>query len=172
MKKEPMEINELENVSERTINRAIKVSQLEVIAEAEALLGFKRRDAGLLLAALKELDIQPLNAEQVATYKKSRQHKRIERSGRWDRPDTRITQTWRAVKLSDFSGDIPVAILSKAVNIKKAVPDVEFEVESLVENRRKVVKRLPDPFLVAILNGRRVYIDVWDEPEFESKLYA
>lgn len=167
------EIKQIEHVSERTLGRSIKAAQSDVAAEAESILGFKRRDAWPLLQVLKDLDIQPLNAEQVAAYKKSKEGRKRKVNNGYYRGTVTVTTTkWKSVKLSDFAGEVPLAILAKAVEIKKALPEVEFDVESLVEHKRTSQRRLPDPFLVAKHNGRSVYIDVWDEPEFESKLYA
>lgn len=164
-------IEQITRVSERSLTRTINAAQSDVAQEAETLLGYQRRDATPLLVVLKQLDIQPLNAEQVAKYKKSKESRRKTRNNGWG--ITTIRTHWRAVKIAEYAGEIPMAILSKAVSIKKALPEVEFEIESLVETREKrQIRRLPDPFLVAKFGMKRIFIDVWDEPEFESKLYA
>jgi hypothetical protein len=137
--------------------------------EAERLLGYGSTKSDQLVTVLKRLEIQPLNAIDVAKYKKSKEYTGPYSHG------SRTIRRWRAMDLAAYQGYVPKHVLAKAVQIKKAMPSVNFEVEALVEIKEHRRERLPDPFLVAVAPGvkeERVYIEVWDEPDFEKSLYA
>lgn len=82
---------------------------------------------------------------------------------------TRIKREWRSASLPSFSsiGNVPEFVLEKAIAIKEKLPAVNFSVEYLVDNHEV---RDPDPFLVAVLENERYYIDVWDEKEYEKAI--
>jgi hypothetical protein len=83
---------------------------------------------------------------------------------------TRTVRSWKACSIAEFPGNIPEFVLAKAVQLKQELPKVRFEIESLYGERERIIRPLPDPFLVAILEDERYYIDVWDEKEYEAKL--
>jgi hypothetical protein len=85
---------------------------------------------------------------------------------------SRTIRRWMATPLEQYSGTVPEFALSKAVEIKKALPEASFQVEQLVletERRSRPVPD-PDPFLVAVLGKERYHIDVWEEKEYEKTL--
>ncbi len=90
----------------------------------------------------------------------------------WDKDARghRITRSWKYVRLTDYEGNVPEFALSKAIQIKKAVPDCLLGVEFLVEEEEKIVRPLRDPFLLVSRGSEKRYIDVWDEKEYERKL--
>ena len=120
---------------------------------------------------LRELDIQILDWRNVRQYCFERwmehEAERHQRSIQNDEvlPEHYWPSRWEFMEISKYKRWIPDFILPKAVEIKKAFPEVEIGVFHLDET--------PDPFLVArIDNGKyghfTYYIDVWDEPRFEQ----
>ena len=76
---------------------------------------------------------------------------------------TEETKTgWNPVPISNYPEPIPEFALQTAVDVKKACPEANFFIEELV------VKKIPDPFLVAELAGEKYYLEVWNEPGFEK----
>lgn len=174
-----METAEIKHLTLSSLDERFKKSRSTVITEAGHLLGYRLEKHDLLLEALKKLRIAPLNAEDVAAYKASKTTRKSEITSRDSWGNTRRTtaHVWHITDISTFAGDIPEAVLSKAVEIKKEVPGAKFEIEHLVEvvsekREKKRERRLPDPFLVAVMGKERIYIEVWDEPDFEKTLYA
>jgi hypothetical protein len=90
----------------------------------------------------------------------------------WDKDARghRLTRTWESVPLNQYHGNVPEFALSKAVQIKRALPACSIGVEYLAESEKKIVRPLRDPFLFVSLGDEKHYIDVWDEKEYESKL--
>jgi hypothetical protein len=82
----------------------------------------------------------------------------------------RATRSWRRVALNAYDGTVPEFVLSKAVQIKRDLPNATFEIDQLFEEEERRERRDSDPFLVATLGKESFYIDVWDEKEYESKL--
>jgi hypothetical protein len=74
-----------------------------------------------------------------------------------------VRATWRCTKLAKYRGAIPEFALSRAVEIKERLPKARFYVEELTVDKRY------DPFLIVACGRERFYIDVWDEPEFETQ---
>lgn len=72
---------------------------------------------------------------------------------------------WGCTALRGYEQAVPDFARSKALEIKRACPGVEFFVEEL--RRDQVVI---DPFLIAVLGDELFYIEVWGEPEFESQM--
>ena len=69
---------------------------------------------------------------------------------------------WQKTKLSVYRGEIPEFVLRKAIQIKKATPGfLEFFVEHIGKE---------DPFLIVRFLEKEYYVEVWDEPKFESQL--
>lgn len=83
---------------------------------------------------------------------------------------TRKSFEWNTATIQSYKGNVPEHALTKAVEIKREVPEVTFNVEYLVEKSERVVRPAPDPFLVVSLGPERYYIDVWDEKEYERHL--
>lgn len=79
---------------------------------------------------------------------------------------------WQTAAITNYPGIIPEFVLSKALEIKEALPKTEFTIEYLSrsDEHNPYVERLPDPFLIAHLDNERYYIEVWDEKEYENKL--
>lgn len=78
-----------------------------------------------------------------------------------------VIREWRVRSLTDYAHRVPEFALSKAVEIKQALPGANFSVEELVSTNHHEIKRLPDPFLIVSHGKEAYYIDVWDETEFE-----
>ena len=165
---------QIRRVFKKEMDADLDYSRSSIVREAGDLFGYRSVKTSILLATLRELDIQPLDASAVAKYKRSKETRTVKRRG-WR--ETVKTTEWKAIPLGSYEGIVPEGILSKAVAIKKALPAVEMEVQMLTtRTQHNRIQRLPDPFLVAVLRGpgteQRLFIDVWDEPEFETKLYA
>ena len=85
---------------------------------------------------------------------------------------------WRRTSLNNFINDndnvIPAHVLLKAIQIKRACPEVTFQVEYLDNTK--------DPFLRTEIKDPEhpnydwynhiYYIEVWDEPKFERTIGA
>jgi hypothetical protein len=116
--------------------------------EAKRVLGYSALEADVRLKnALSELEIEVLNLHQVHAYQekiKSESH-----------------APWKWTAIDKYTLPIPEFVLNKAIQIKKRLPDASLE----------IVHQGPamDPFLWVGLNGEGYYVEVWDEPEFESE---
>jgi hypothetical protein len=75
------------------------------------------------------------------------------------------TILWATTPLRGYSLPVPEFALEKARQIARAAPGTEFHVEEL-----KVDTRTVDPFLIAVRDDELFYIEVWDEPAFESDM--
>jgi hypothetical protein len=71
-------------------------------------------------------------------------------------------KSWQRQSLESYGAPIPAHVLQKAIEIKKALPSVEFSVEQL--------KMMPDPFLIVEFREEQFYIEVWEEPKFEGRV--
>ena len=73
--------------------------------------------------------------------------------------------SWKDESISNYSQPIPISVLSLAMEIKKAVPNCELHVHSLIKQSKTV-----DPFLSVVVPGidREIFVAVWDEPTFEG----
>ena len=154
-----------------------------IALKAEALLGYSalRKRLGLhpasLTRTLEELGIDPFLKEDVKQYKygKARdleakvwadfqQRAGLEPAAAVEIMVTSFVRaTWRCTKLAKYRGEIPEFALSRAVEIKERLAKARFYVEELTVDRRY------DPFLIVACGRERFYIDVWDEPEFETQ---
>lgn len=81
----------------------------------------------------------------------------------------RMTRFWDSCDIRNYQGSVPEFALSKAVQIKQALPQAEIRVSYLVEKKEEKFRPMPDPFLIAQLGSEIHYIDVWDEKEYESR---
>ena len=149
--------------------------------KAEALLGYRglRERLGIVPASLtrvlEDLEIEPYLEADVARYKKEKV-RQLE-AQLWDELRAQIMEDlqtrgvvaegtfvhayWHLVPLHKFKGEVPEFALARAIQIKERLPKVKFYVDELRAEKRY------DPFLVVRCGLRRLYIDVWDEREFE-----
>jgi hypothetical protein len=147
-----------------------------LLDEANQFLGYgvaSRTERSQAVSPLRDLlaklEIEPLNLADVVRYQAEMiaelmldpayQRSRIDASHEY-----RFFHYWSEEKLSTYSEPIPEFVLSKAIQIKKANPEVQFFVQS--------IEGQPDPFLIAVLGNSDDYafIEVWEEPKFEGRL--
>jgi hypothetical protein len=149
-------------------------SEAALAKEAESLLGYnvlrrKLKIPGKLGEVLACLDIEPLKFEAVEKYKADmvlwRKKEIVQRCDPGYGRTHRIDVSWRRVLLGACKEEVPLFALRKAVQVKKACPEVILEVDELIEE-----KKLIDPFLVARLEDEVYYLEVWKEPKFEETL--
>lgn len=83
------------------------------------------------------------------------------------------TRSWHSTSLESYGiENIPDFVIAKAVELKKMAPGVSFNVEYLSEilTRHEPARFSNDPFLVANMGSDSVFLDVWDEKDFERKI--
>ena len=155
---------------------------LRIAREAEEVLGYstlsqrqaKTDEMPVLARALAELGIEILNKADVEKYKHEKQtevarQKFEEWISQPDRSNSFFSPNWNQQDIGKYRKPIPEYVLNKAIQVKKAMPDVIIRVEHLEEN--------PDPFLVVgtkhpdyqCLMAEEYYIEVWEEPKFEGR---
>ncbi len=90
------------------------------------------------------------------------------------REDNPFKATWSQLGLSRYRSEIPVAALDRALTLKRANPDMRFDVHYLTrEVQRRQRPRYIDPLLMVSLNGSEdLCIAIWDEPKFTAKLHS
>jgi len=115
---------------------------------ADDVLGARER----LCDVLRRLQIQPFSSDSVERYKEQKREQLQKKTGKYG-------FYWDSNKLQNCKG-VPLFVLHKAIEIKRAAPDVKIFVVSL--NR--------DPFLKVELDGEGYYVEVWDEADFEKTL--
>lgn len=76
----------------------------------------------------------------------------------------RTRREWKRTAIGEFPGNVPEFALRKAVQLKEH--GASIRIDYLEESTESIPRRLPDPFLVAILGDETYYIDVWDEKEY------
>lgn len=91
-------------------------------------------------------------------------------AAREDLRGTRTTRSWGRTSLAGYNRTVPEFALSKALQIKTAIPAVEIVVDYLQESTERIERRMPDPFLLVTLGRETYYIDVWDERDYEKCL--
>lgn len=74
---------------------------------------------------------------------------------------------WQKVNLKDYKKPIPEFVLRKALQIKEKCPGVTFFVYELIKRERQING---DPFLAVCCGNDGYFVEVWDEPKFETKL--
>jgi len=180
------------SINARLKRKALKLPSTSnnavVAAKAVELLGFTGNllhynVAGQLGRVLVKLDIKPFDTNRLAAYKeKKRAEAQKNRKESLTRSGMRVAATWVATPISKYKKPIPDFVLSKAVQIKEACPEAQFFVDALTTRvrRRYATYVKPkvssstvydyDPFLVVQLGDERYWIEVWNEPEFESAL--
>lgn len=94
-------------------------------------------------------------------------------SDRIGRGNREIT-TWVDFPLDNFTGDVPLHVISKAISIKDIVPEARFVVDCMViqNERRERTQPQPDPFLYVRFHKEGYYIEVWDEEKYEDTLFS
>ena len=153
---------------------------VSLAAEAQEVLGYKvlqtrqqePEKQSVLQLALAQAGIETLNAEQVKTYQTERLVERTkEMFQAWLKNPERMFwgPGWDKTAIDKYQQPIPEFVLNKAIQIKKAMPEVRIYVEHLSEH--------PDPFLVVAtkhesydFDAEQFYVEVWAEPKFEGKL--
>jgi len=166
---------------------AMDQERLSLGQKAASLLGYRvlksevtgsivvpLEDIGELGKALLSLDVEILDAATVIRYQQQEAMRHtIEKANEllrrgqfayyaaamWGFTPAR----WDATEIAKYAEPIPEFVISKAVQIKEAVPKVEFFVQHLNEPKA-------DPFLVAKLNTEVYYVEVWAEPRFEGRV--
>ena len=146
--------------------------------EVEDLLGYTPlrehiKAPGRLQRALARLQIEVLDESSVDAYK-------AQMVLHYDTHNKMAQPTWRLTALADYALKIPLFVLSKAVQLKRELPEARFYVDHLAV----------DPFLIVcagpngddpqdhVVNVKtrdldadtQAYIEVWSEPRFEAAL--
>ena len=129
--------------------------------EAKQLLGYgvinediAHKEATKRVAEVfSKLGIEPLDRNKVNAYK---QQKVDEVSNSYTRGQ------WCAYALAQYSRAVPEFAISRAIELKRELPDAQFFVEEIVTSRI-------DPFMYMVCGGETYYLDVWDEPGFEGR---
>jgi len=155
--------------------------------EARELLGYsvladkaeaptQQKDVPELRLILDSLEIVPYTKESVVEYKDRRKDE-VNRVALADflksenpHNESYYCHDWRMTKIEEYKLPIPEFVLNKALQVKKAMPNVSIYIEHLTV----------DPFLVVQTddkgrNGQwyyteRYWIECWDEPKFEGTL--
>jgi hypothetical protein len=161
--------------------------------DAEAILGYSVLRESLteptetprLAAALASLGIEILNKQDVLNYMRERLCDRtLELLDEWQKGNPAPVSSWGSgeyfmgpswapTPIAKYKDKIPEFVVNKAVQIKRALPDVQIFIRHLTEDK--------DPFLEVTLgkadeynserNGsERYFIEVWEEPKFEGRL--
>lgn len=131
---------------------------------------------GKLSRVLADLGIDTLNKDDVKKYQREKQNEVARQKFEEWVNDTAAYRSnfwgpgWTSRKINEYKEPVPEFVLNKALQIKKALPDVVIEVEYLEEH--------PDPFMkVKLLKEgsqytaeEEFYVEVWEEPTFESRL--
>lgn len=172
-----------EEIPRIKFTKSVSLPCADISDECAALLGYAApsasasdSDSPRLASILADLDIEALDATSVERYQfdklvqvESQRLAQEHASGTTNvtnfwKSSRSFTFSWSMAPLSGYKGTIPEYVLRKAVQIKKACPDVDFHVEGLSRN--------PDPFLIASIKTgeyscEAYYIEVWDEPGFK-----
>ena len=132
--------------------------------QASEVLGYKvleKESSTILAEALRRLDIDILNQEQVDAYKLD--CAKIAKAGD-DGSAALVGSTgyWAQTLVEEYEKEIPEHVLNKAIQVKREVPEVEILVDEFTV--------VPDPFLVVRHGSESYFIEVWDEPKFEGRL--
>lgn len=151
-----------------------KNTKLQLAAKARVLLGYTGllhhvAAPGALAHALHDLEIDPLNREEVVVYKSKILDREKERVAALPRQTYhRTVVSWKEIPLDKYKKAVPTFVLNKAVQIAEEMPTAEFAIEEMVTTRHRIQLN-PDPFLIVSYGDEKYYIEVWDEPDFEAK---
>lgn len=155
---------------------------VSLAAEAQEVLGYNvLRDEQRgeskhteLELALGKVGIEIMKTDQVKAYQLERlRDKTSEMFQRWLKEEAGnmfIGASWEKTEINKYREPIPEFVINKAIQIKKACPEVRIYVEHLSEH--------PDPFLIVAtkhpeydcLNKQELYVEVWEEPKFEGRI--
>ena len=84
-----------------------------------------------------------------------------------------FTARWDRENINSYNARVPEFALTRALEIKEALPEAWFAVETLHEERHGIQTefnpRPPDPFMVLRYGEVTLYLDVWNEPSFEGR---
>lgn len=163
----------IHDISRQRLQGAVEAPANTLADEAAVVLGYSAQgqtvvEAGQLATALADLDIEVLNEREVLTYQFEQlareSIKRIGDAYTSLKNGWRNDLAWTAQPIDKFTSPIPDYVLNKAIQIKKALPEVELLVESLGV----------DPFLIARLKKSSYdyegyYVEVWDETSFAPR---
>lgn len=161
--------------------------------DAEKVLGYsvlresldEPNELPLLAQALATLGIEILNKPQVLAYMRERlidrtlevydewQKGNPDPISAWGHGESFSGPAWVSTEIARYREAIPEFVVNKAVQIKRALPDVQIFIRHLTEDK--------DPFLEVTLgkadsydsdrNGsERYFIEVWEEPKFEGRI--
>jgi len=114
--------------------------------------------------ALRGLEIEVLNASEVKAYMEevSLFAGKPGVEWAWIPLDQQSADTY-GITAKPYAKPIPEFVLRKALQIRKAVPEVAIFVREF--------EYVEDPFLwVGIKGGHSYYVEVWDEPKFEERM--
>lgn len=122
---------------------------------------------GKLTETLLRLEIEPLDTAHVLRYQMDEAgrvtlEKIHDNFSHWVK-GWFSAATWQHTKLAEYKQAIPEFVIRKAIQIKDALPEVEFVIHHMSEPKA-------DPFLIAVLGEEIYYVEVWDEPRFEGTL--
>lgn len=76
---------------------------------------------------------------------------------------------WKEIDLLKYARYVPVHVLSKALQIQKANPQVAFVIHELCKETTEIMRPLPDPFLEVKYGAESYFIEVWDERNYRAK---
>lgn len=147
--------------------------------EAESVLGYsalrtKLKAPSQLRCVLAKLEIEVLNPEEVAKYKQGvKDHFRT--SKKMSDP------TWTVCKLSAYTGPVPEFVISKAIEVKRELPNAEFFVEHFQEDPFLIVSTMSNAASYCSRHSSMgqfaidkpddtMYLEVWNEKSFEAGL--
>ena len=71
---------------------------------------------------------------------------------------------WQSVGLAAYGKPVPIYVLELALQLRQELSAAGIKHEFLIEELVAFTKN--DPFLVLVVDGRREYLEVWDEPSF------
>ena len=155
-----MTITEIKRIS-LTPQGEVSDMDAQLRLEAEEVLGWKspegeKKILDPLRKALVDCGIEILNWKDVLQYKLERKHEaETEEVKRMlvenEYPRWMSLPDWHKTELEHYGGYIPSHVVLKMVQLKRALPEVQFTVEALMNS--------PDPFLIAWHGGK----NDWDE---------
>lgn len=157
-----------------------------IAADAAELLGYKAlknfttpEPLKPLAQVLSDLGIEILNNDDVKKYQFEKITEVAQRTfAEWlatpiaSYRSTYYSPGWRTTGISEYEEPVPEFVLNKALQIKRACPDVVIEVQWLEEH--------PDPFLIVKIKGipegrsykdtlEEYIVEVWEENTFENR---
>ena len=141
-------------------------SRLKQEKDDPAVTGMKAKLAALQIETLKASDVEQYKSEQLIERTKEKLAKWITEGA----TGTFYGPSWNRVDISKYNEPIPEFVLNKAIQIKREIPGVVIQIDSLED--------YPDPFLVVSVKHPRysnlteddTYVEVWAEPKFEGRI--